>query len=165
MQEAHRINGFYYLQNNAKMGNVNAYKLFTDALADMDAVAVTKVTFRTRQALMVIFPQDGVLAAVTMAFGPDVRVPDQGVRAHIAGQYTEAELDMAKQLLGAMSNAQADPLSAETDAAVAKRHELVSQAMQGKKIDVPDVPEPAATNALGDALKASLAALAEPVTA
>lgn len=165
VQEAHRINGFYFLQNNAKVGNINAYKLFVDALAELNSVAVTKVTFRSRQALMVIFPQDGVLAAVTMAFGPDVRVPDQGVRAHIAGQYSDAEMDMAKQLLTVLSDASADPLSSETDAAVAKRHELVAQAMQGVKIEVPKAPEPAVSDALGDALKASLAALAQPVEA
>lgn len=159
--EAYRITGHYYLQSTKKTGNVNAYKLFVDALKAENKVAVTKFTFRTRQQLMVIWPtDDGLLAASTLAFESDVREPDENVRGHLAGTYTEGELSMARQLLSALSDGAVDPLAGDTDEAVTLRHELVEQAKQGEDIAVPaEVAQPVKNAALADALAASLAAI------
>jgi len=158
-EESHRITGLNYIQSHPKNGNLNAFKLFVDALEDMGMVAVTKWTARSRQALMVLVPQDGILLGITMSFGPDVREPDAQVRAHLAGKYSPQEMDMAKQLLSAFVNNDADPLAAETDDAVSKRHELVAQALEGKAISTPvEKPaEPAISN-LAAALEGALAA-------
>lgn len=159
--EAQRINGFYYLQSQKKVGNVNAYKLFADALREMDSVAVTKFTFRSRQNLMIIWPNaEGVLCASTLAFAGDVRNPDENVLAHLDASYTEQEMAAAKMLLGAMADGDTDPLTMETDEAVASRHELVQQALSGEPLALPAAPsQPEANTALADALAASLAAV------
>lgn len=160
-REMHRCTGQYFLQSTKKTGNVNAYKLFADALKETGKVAVTKWTARSRQNLMVIWTDDdGVLRGSTMSFACDARTPDENVRAHLAGTYTEAEMDMAKQLLSALASSDADPLEMETDEAVSMRHELVQKAMQGETITtVATAEQPAKNAALADALAASLAAL------
>lgn len=160
LNNAHRITGLNYIQSHPKNGNANAFKLFVDALTEMDSVAVTKWTARSRQSLMVLVPHEGILLGVTMTFGPDVREPDTQVRSHMAGTYTAAELEMAKQLLTAFSNNNADPLAGETDDAVSMRHDLVAKAMEGKAIEVPAKPAEPAISSLAAALEASLASVA-----
>lgn len=158
--QSFRITGYYFLQSTPKTGNLNAYKLFVDALQKIDAVAVTKFTFRSRQQLLVLYPMNGVLCANTVSFGTDVREPDDTVMAHRAGSYSDAELDMAVQLLTALSANGGDPLASETDEAVTLRHELVEKAKSGEKIEKPaDAPQADKNAALADALAASLAAI------
>mgnify|MGYP001564766474 CR=1 FL=1 len=158
---AYRITGFYYLQSPKKGGNVNTFKLLTDAMKAEDMVAVTKFTFRSRQQQIVIWPNDeGMLCASTMVFNGDVREPDADVRAHLAGNYKPAEFDMARQLISAMATDTVDPLSADTDEAVTMRHELVQKALAGEAIPAPTkVPQADQNAALADALAASLAAI------
>lgn len=161
VMEAHRITGFYYLQSQKKNGNINAYKLFADALREMDGVAVTKFTFRSRQHLMIIWPDaEGVLCASTLAYAGDMRSPDENVTAHLDAAYTEQEMAAAKMLLSAMSDNDSDPLSTETDDAVSMRHDLVQKALAGEPLALPAAPsQPEANTALADALAASLAAV------
>jgi Ku protein len=165
--EAYRITGHYFLQSTKKTGNINAYKLFADALKATNKVAVTKFTFRTRQQIVVLWPnEDGILCASTMAFRSDVRAPDENVRAHLAGTYTEAEMDMAKQLFEALGNSETDPLEMETDEAVAKRYALVQQVMAGEPIEKAEKVEVQQANtALADALAQMLAAQKEATVA
>ena len=155
--EGYRVTGFHYIQSHPKNGNLNAFRLFVDALKEMDSVAITKFTPRSRQSLMVLFPNDeGVLCAVTMSYGTDVREPDQAVRAHLAGKYSPAEMEMAKQLLAAFNN-DADPLTYATDEAVQMRHDLVAKVMEGKPVEKPAPKDEPAVSSLAAALEASLA--------
>lgn len=164
--EQYRTTGFYYLQSPKKGGNVNTFKLLADAMEAEGKVAVTKFTFRSRQQQIVIWPKDGLLCASSMAFNTDVREPDEDVRAHLAGAYSEAEFAMARQLIAAMATDTVDPLSSDTDEAVTMRHELVERVKGGEKIEKPaEAAQPEKNAALADALAASLAAIKQPVAA
>lgn len=159
--EGHRITGFYYLQNTKKGGNPAAYKLFTDALAKIDGVAITKFTLRTRQQQIAIWPNaEGILCASTLNFSSDTREPDENVKMHLEATYSEAEMNMAVQLLTALKGNGFNTLHTATDEAVTLRKELVEKALAGEKIEKPkDAPQAEKNAALADALAASLAAI------
>lgn len=164
MAQSHRITGMYYVQNaNARTGpkgNINALKLFIDALAEDGKAIVTKWTARSRQKLMVLYPENGILRAATLAFASDVREADDNVRAHLAGQYKPEEMVMAKQLLGVMSGRNA--LEMMADDALPLMRQLVDDACSGRELPARKVEVQAtATSALADALAASLAAVQE----
>lgn len=163
LKRAGRIRGMYYLQMNGKAGSANSMKLFVDALALEGKCMVTKWTPRKRQELLVIRPEaaeDGqnILVGYSYAFAADIREPDEAVRAHVSGTYTDAEMKMARQLLGVLADTDANTLDMEVDEALPMRHKLVDDARQGKVIAPPE-PEaaPAATVGLADALAQALA--------
>lgn len=158
--QKHRATDLYFVQSTKKGGNVNAFKLFVDALEAEGKVMVTKFTPRSRQKLLVLFPQDGLLMAQGLAFEGDMRKPDENVEAHLSASYTEQEMTMAKQLIGALADNSQDSLTMEVDDAVPLRHKLVDDALNGRAIDMPTAtPTQATTGLLADALAASLEAV------
>jgi non-homologous end joining protein Ku len=101
-----------------------------------------------------------ILVGYSYAFAADMREADESVRVHLSGSYSKAEMDMAKQLLGALSAANANSLDMEVDEALPMRHMLVQDALAGKVLSAPDaeaVPETAVAN-LADALSQAIAA-------
>lgn len=156
---AHRITGHYYIQMNAKAGNANATKLFVDALEQDNLCMVSKWTPRTRQEQIVLHAKDGVLHGYSVEFMDNHRDPDEGVKAHQAGTYTDAEMTMAKQLLGALKADKSSVLDTATDTAIPLRKQLVADALAGNPITAPATPQQVANTGLMDSLAASLAAL------
>lgn len=157
---APRITGLYYVQNQAKAGNINAMKLFVDTMESDNLVMVTKWTARSRQKQMVLWARGGILHASSLAFAGDVRSPDDTVRAHLAGTYSDQEQDMARQLLTALTKDKSTVLDMDVDEAVPMKHKLVDDALAGRGVEVPAQPaQPKANAALADALAASLAAI------
>lgn len=156
---AHRSTGLYYLQNSKKLGSPNAFKLFVDALAKEGKCLVTKWTARSRQSLMVMYPQDGILMGTTLCFDGDVREADEGVKAHMDATYGDKEMDMAVQLLSALSTDKPTALVMETDEALPLKNKLIQDTLAGQIVAVTAKPEPKPTTDLADALAASLAAV------
>ncbi len=153
-----RITGKYFIQSAKKGGNINAFKLFVDSLADEGLACVTKWTARSRQKLMVLVPEDGNLVGYALAFADDMRMADEGVEAHQAGSYTNAEADMARQLLRSMRSEESKVLAEEVDEAIALKENLYHKAIAGKEVTVPKRTEqPEADTSLADALGQMLA--------
>lgn len=157
-----RVEGRYFIQANPKIGNPKAFKLLVEALDG--SVAVTKVTIRSRQQLLALFVQDGVMMGATMLFADELAKPDTAVEAHKAEEVSEAEVTMAKQLLemkrgtGFLDNAK--------DEGLAQRRTLVDEAVAGKPITAPvEVEDEAPADDLMAALEASLKAQGAEVTA
>jgi non-homologous end joining protein Ku len=169
--QSHRIEGMYYFQM-AKGGSPNTMKLFVDVLKDTGKAFVAKWTPRTRQELLVIRAVtdadtgENLLIGHSYAFASDMRKPDEAVRAHLAGKYTQAEFDMAKQLIEAMAGEPKYALDTATDDAIARRQALVDEAMKGT-LDIPAksaaAPQEEKNTALADALAMALAAQKEKV--
>lgn len=163
--QAHRITGMYYFQMS-KGGSPNTMKLFVDVLKDTGKAFVAKWTPRTRQELLVIRAVtdtdtgENILVGHSYAFASDMRKPDEAVRAHLAGKYTEAEKAMAVQLIEAMAGEPKYALETAADEAIPRRQELVDQAMKGA-LDIPDAPQATPqqekNTALADALSQALA--------
>lgn len=167
---AHRICGMYYVQSSQSKtakGSINAFKLFVDVLEARGEVMVTKWTARSRQKQLVLWPKDGILYASALTFAGDVREADDGVRAHLAGTYSQAEYEMADKLLAAMRQDRSTALEMEVDDAVVLKAKLVDDALAGHGIEAPvrSTPDVQKTTALADSLAASLAALGEKVAA
>jgi non-homologous end joining protein Ku len=161
MEHVNRIEGMYYIQMNGKVGSANTMKLFVDALTEEELCIVTKWTPRTRQELLVIRPEDGILVANSYSFASDVQAPDEGVRAHLSGTYTDAELQMARQLLQTLAQDQHHALDTAVDEAIPMRKALVDKVLNGEGVTPAQAAAPAQADqnaALSDALAQALAA-------
>lgn len=159
MEHVHRIEGMYYIQMNGKVGSPNTMKLFVDALAEEELCLVVKWTPRSRQQLLVIRPENGILVANSYSFANDMQEPDEAVRAHLSGTYTDAEMAQAKQLLNLLANQHSDALNTAQDEAIPLRKALVEKALAGEGIPQPEeAPAQEKTAALSDALAQALAA-------
>lgn len=167
MKRSDRIRKKYFIQMTKKGGSPNSMKLFVDALAAENRCLVTKWTPRSRQELLAILPEGGVLVAYALSFAADMREADEAVTAHASGKYTDAEMDMAKQLIAALADGNANSLDMEVDEALPLKDKLVQDAIGGKAIAAPvkadDQPEKNA--GLADALAIALAAAKDKVPA
>lgn len=163
---AHRVSGMYYVQMTKKGGSSNTMRLFVDALEQEGKVLVTKWTPRSVQEQLVIWPKDGILMGSSLTFDNCVREPDEAVRGHLAGVYTDQEMAMAKQLLTALADTSSNSLDMDVDEAASMRDKLVDDVLAGQIIHVPDAPaQPEQNQALAAALAASLAAAGQKVAA
>jgi Ku protein len=163
--ESARACEMYYVQNHPKNGNASAFKLFVDTLEETGKALVSKWTARSRQKLVVLYPQNGILMASALVFAGDVREPDEAVRAHQDGSYTDAEKQMAVQLIEQLATSDTNALEMERDEALQMKRKLVEDARQGKAIEVPETQDAPQVSGLAAALEASLAAAKEPVNA
>lgn len=164
--QSHRITGMYYFQMT-KGGSPNTMKLFVDVLKDTGKAMVAKWTPRTRQELLVIRAVtdedtgENILVGHSYAFASDMRKPDEAVRNHLSGHYSDAEFAMAKQLVEAMSGEPKYVLDTAVDEAVSRRQALVDDALKGNLNIQPKEaaePQPEKATALADMLAAALAA-------
>lgn len=151
-----RALGKYYVQSHNKSGNPGAFKLFVDALEAEKLAAVTKWTFRSRQKLMVLYPEDGNLVALTLTFHDDIRQADEAVEAHKSAKYFTKELDMARELLRGMVADGPTALESEVDEAISLKANLLQQALSGKPISAPVTPPAEAIDSLSESLTAML---------
>lgn len=160
-ENLHRAQGRYFVQSQSpkKGGNYAAFKLFVDALEAEGKALVVKWTPRSRQTLMVIYPEGGNLVASAISFHGDLREPDESVEAHKSAVYGEAEMTMARQLICAMADSDGDVLTQAVDEAITLRATLVQDALAGKRVSAPAPVAPKASTGLLESLAASLAAV------
>jgi non-homologous end joining protein Ku len=155
-----RVNGRYFLQVPAKSGSATAYRLTYEALLKDKAALVTKRTPRSRQQLGYIYADKdlGCLVYVTLAFADCIREPDEQVKIALTAKVEAKQVDMARQIIGALPDG-VEALDTESDEAVPLRRELVEKAVAGESIEAPTpVAQTTATEDLTAALEASLAA-------
>src|SRR5262249_56337062 len=96
----------YYLAPDPN--SVKAYRLLVDAMTELRKVAIGRVVMRSKESLVAIRPLDGVLCLETMRYADEIN-PVDGVLPDVeVAEPSERELEMAKQLIDALS-AQFDP--------------------------------------------------------
>jgi len=81
------------------------YQLLVDAMTELRKVAIGRLVMRSKESLVAIRPLDGVLCVETMRFADEV-LPSTGIVPDDDGERaepTERELEMAKQLVGALA--------------------------------------------------------------
>ena len=146
----------YYLLPDK--GADKAYALLLNAMRDANKVAVARVVIRSKENLVAIRPRDGILAMETLLFGDEVVSPDS-FDERPEGKDAKAnkrELDMAKQLIGSLSN-DFDPdkyRDTYRDAVL----DLIERKSQGEEIVVQEPEEaPEKVPDLMAALEASIA--------
>lgn len=135
---------------------VKAYKLFLDALAESDRVAIGKITLREKERLCTLRAKDGVLVLETMNWPDEIRVPafaqlDQAPR--ISGE----EKKMA-QLLIFSSPASSTPDRFQ-DTYRQRLQEAIDAKIEGHEVEYAP-PEPMSEKVVDllDALRASVEA-------
>jgi DNA end-binding protein Ku len=145
----------YYLVPDREAAK--AYRLLLDVMNDEGKVAIGRFVLRTKETLVAIRPMDGVLCLETMRYADEVLAADREQPIpEPASEPSERELDMARQLVRALS----------TDFDPDKYHDeyreelldLIDRKAAGEEIVAPEAPEePAKVLDLMAALEASLA--------
>ncbi len=106
----------YYLQPE-KAGR-KAYLLLREALKHAKRVALAKIVIRTRQHLAAIVPDGDLLLLAVLRYPDELRdaaeldLPGSGAEALKAANVTQAELDLAEQLVATISRS-FDPAAPE----------------------------------------------------
>lgn len=164
-----RTSGFYYLQSPVKGGSAKAYRLVFESLRQQTGkggkvtrearALVLKRTPRTNEKLCAIYADEerGCLAMVQMVFAAQIREPDEQVLAPQTAEITQAQLDMASQVIDNLPDGDGFLATAE-DVNVPRKRELMEKALEGETITAP-TPIAATVEAddLMGALEASLA--------
>ncbi|PBC72366.1 Ku protein [Streptomyces sp. 2321.6] len=112
------------------------YTLLVTALARSDALAVCRVTIRTRERLAVLRPSHGVLVVQQLLWPDEVR--DPGDLAPVA-PVTEREMELAELLMREMVGVDQSELHDQYREAL---EQLVDAKVAGGQIEDPPQPEP-----------------------
>lgn len=152
-----RIVGAYYLAPDGP-GAPKVVRLLHEAMRDCKRVGVVRWTKNSRQSVGVLVPHAATksLMVVELVWAEDVREPVEKVSAPSLVEVTPEEVQVATELVEAMSNTRAQSLDVLTDDARALRRELIARAEAGEMFEVPQRPEPQKDADVIDMLRASL---------
>ena len=143
----------YYLEPDST--GQKAYSILRRALAEKNRVGIAKVAIRARVHLASLRAMDDMLVLETMYWPDEVRQADfETPNGEV--EVRENEVAMAEMLIENLT-AEFDP-AAWKDATRERIEELARKKIEGRKIVVPDTPEPTRVVDLLEALKASVEA-------
>ena len=135
-----------------EQGGDKAFELLRRAMKDEGKVAIAKTVLGTKEKLLALIPTDEGILVETMFFADEVKAAPKEL-AH--PEVSEAELTMAKTLVGAM--VQEFQPQAYKDEYQARLWEIINQKIQGKEITIPKESGTATVIDIMEALKQSLA--------
>lgn len=150
-----RVTGWYFIGSNPKGGNISGFATIVKAMEKKKMAAVVKWVPRTRQEMMVLYVQKGILYGVSVSFAADVQEAAEPVTSHTDIKPDKALLDVAEQLIDTYVDKDAAVLDEMADSSVEKKLSLIEAARAGTPIEA-NAPEPAPTGDLFAALQASL---------
>lgn len=152
-----RVTNWYYVGNDPKNGNPEALATIVKAMEQKNLAAVTKWVPKTRQEMLVLFVQDGLLYAVAVSFAADIQEAPATVTDVAKFKAEDEVVEAASAFIDMKVDESAADLDTMQDGAVAKRMELVEAVKQGEAIEVTTVvEEPTAGEDLMAKLKASI---------
>jgi DNA end-binding protein Ku len=146
----------YYLAPGK--GATKAYALLLEAMEESGRVGIARVVIRSKEQLVALRAEDGVLHMETMLFGDEVIPPDSLEEIPDAGELkaSKREIAMASELIDSLSS-DFDP-SKYHDEYRERVLELIEQKAEGKEIAIqPEEEAPAEVPDLMAALEASIA--------
>lgn len=153
--DLHAIRPIYYEKTYhaiPEQGGDKAYELLRRAMKDEGKIAVAKTVMGTKEKLLALIPTDDGILVETLYFADEVKAAPKEIAQP---EVSEAELTMAKTLVGAM--VQDFRPQAYRDEYQARLWEIINQKIQGKEITVPQESGPATVIDIMEALKQSLA--------
>lgn len=156
VEDFSRITGWYYIGSHPKDGNLDAFATIVKAMERKKKAAVCKWVPKSRQEMLVLYVQNGMLYGVSLAFNADVQEPPANVEGVQGVKVDKANLEMAETLIDSMTDDEASALSTFEDSAIAKKLALVEAAKKGEKIEVTASEPVTAGEDLMAALKASI---------
>lgn len=137
-----RVLGSYYLAPDGP-GAAKVIRLLHEAMRETKRVAVVKFTKRSKQTLAVLIPlaESKSLEVIEMAWAEDLREIPVKCESCAAIPITTEEVDLAVDLVNAMSSTRADALDTLTDDARQMRRDLIAKAEAGEIFTVAARPE------------------------
>lgn len=153
--DLHAIRPIYYEKTYHAIpvqGGDKAFELLRRAMKDEGKVAIAKTVLGTKEKLLALIPTDEGILVETLFFADEVKAAPKEL-AH--PEVNEAELTMAKTLVGAM--VQEFQPQAYKDEYQARLWEIINQKIQGKEITIPKESGTATVIDIMEALKQSLA--------
>ncbi len=153
--DLHAIRPIYYEKTYhaiPEQGGDKAFELLRRAMKDEGKVAIAKTVLGTKEKLLALIPTDEGILVETLLFADEVKAAPKEL-AH--PEVSEAELTMAKTLVGAM--VQEFHPHAYKDEYQARLWEIINQKIQGKEITIPKESGMATVIDIMEALKQSLA--------
>lgn len=153
--DLHAIRPIYYEKTYhaiPEQGGDKAFELLRRAMQDEGKVAIAKTVLGTKEKLLALIPTDEGILVETLFFADEVKaVPKELAHPEVS----EAELTMAKTLVGAM--VQEFQPQAYKDEYQARLWEIINQKIQGKEITIPKENGTTTVIDIMEALKQSLA--------
>lgn len=153
--DLHAIRPIYYEKTYhaiPEQGGDKAFELLRRAMQDEGKVAIAKTVLGTKEKLLALIPTDEGILVETLFFADEVKAAPEEL-AH--PEVSEAELTMAKTLVGAM--VQEFQPQAYKDEYQARLWEIINQKIQGKEITIPKENGTTTVIDIMEALKQSLA--------
>jgi DNA end-binding protein Ku len=148
----------YYVEPG-KSGE-KAYALLAEAMTRTGREAVVSIAVRQREALGLLYPQDGYLVLERLQWAADVKKPDFTVTAEVA----EKEVDLAENLVTQMSEPSFN-WAAHTDTSMEKLSAVIQGKLEtGQVLGTPSAPAPGTVTPPQD-IMAALAASVEQARA
>ena len=134
------------------------YKLLTEAMTDLNKVAIGRIVMRSKERLVAIRPLDGMLCIETMRYADEVVARDKLMpEDEEAVELTDRERTMAQQLVESLASDKFDA-SKYHDEYREQLLDLIERKAAGEEIVAePEVEAPAKVLDLVAALEASLA--------
>ena len=145
--------GFYYLVPDK--GGEKAYCLLREAMRETGSMALGKIGMRGREYLVALKSFDGGILLSQLHYVDEIRNPAEIPGWNAKADFSEEELELAKQLILAMKK----PLRLEEyrDEYKEALMKLIEAKLAGREITVAEEAE--AVESIMDALKASLSAV------
>ncbi len=153
--DLHAIRPIYYEKTYhaiPEQGGDKAFELLRRAMKDEGKVAIAKTVLGTKEKLLALIPTDEGILVETLFFADEVKATPKELTHP---EVSEAELTMAKTLVGAM--VQEFHPHAYKDEYQARLWEIINQKIQGKEITIPKESGMATVIDIMEALKQSLA--------
>ncbi len=153
--DLHAIRPIYYEKTYhaiPEQGGDKAFELLRRAMKDEGKVAIAKTVLGTKEKLLALIPTDEGILVETLFFADEVKATPKELTHP---EVSEAELTMAKTLVGAM--VQEFQPQAYKDEYQARLWEIINQKIQGKEITIPKESGMATVIDIMEALKQSLA--------
>lgn len=136
-------------------GPVRAYRLLVDVMGGSGRVAIGRIVLRSREYLVALRVQDGLLSLTTMRFADELRSPDDvdTIPTGRAGKPTKREVDDAVALIGELTD-EFRP-SRYDDCHRVRLLRLIDEKRKTGEVEIPETePEPAPQNAPKDLMAA-----------
>lgn len=152
--QLNQISPVYYEQTYQaapETGGEKAFELLRSALMAEQKIAIGKTVLGTKDTLMAIIPREDGLLISTMFYADEVRALQ---KAYTKPAVSEAELNMAKLLIGSMDTP-FDP-GQYHDEYQTKLRELIESKISGREVAAAKPEGPAKVVDLMEALKASV---------
>ena len=149
----------YYLAPSGR-GAAKSYALLRDALGETGRVGVGTIVLRQREQLAALEPAGDALALTTMRFAHEIRTAEDLDLPGKGDGWTDKEMKLARQLIETLQSDWEPQRYRDTYREALL--DVIQKKLEGKTVEVPELPRPRPVVNLVKALEESLASRPPP---